>query len=194
MEKTTTFKKLVTFVTEGVVEPTTYELEGPVDDLLGAFREAVEDAAKDGFRGFNYDLPERYLAARGLTLKALDVEYEPISLVGQDLTLVTPCACRDCSSYEEGSCYRYGGFVDGFSTSCDRLHGTGDGKSLSYGDEVFSGTIFRTDLDPAEAAKYVLESGEPALDDLKAEILEFFEEEGIDDPDENEWSFEEDMG
>ena len=187
-------KKTIAFISEHTEEPIVFELSAPDTEknIVSLFEKACDEAAQDGFRDFNYKVPKKYLSAFGLKLKRLRVSSIDIEKVGFWCMQVTPCACRQCSAYEEGNCFRYGGTVDGFSIGDDCLHGTG-GYKLFYGDSKVSGIIFETKLEPDEAVEYILNSDEEPLEELKEDILKFLDDEGIDTPEKELWNFEEDM-
>ena len=184
--------KIISFETIGYKnEPQIYKLTGKSEDIIRLFKKACEKAAKDGFRGFNYEIPKKYLQSYDLKMERIDTETVDMEYLGEDNMLVKLCTCSQCSAYEEGSCYKYGGIVDGFSTGDDCLHGTG-GYRLNYDGSSVSDIIFETELTPEEAVSYIMKSNEPDLEDLKSEIIEFFEDDGIDSAEKNLWSFEED--
>ena len=117
------------------------------------------------------------------------------------------CSCRNCSAYEEctarrGSCYRYGGSVDGDNIEADCIHGT-DGL-LIYGnfegeDEQVTFLPMETELKPEEAVKYLLEldvtdKTPDGLAKLKASLTEYMVNQGINDFQNVKLRFERDRG
>ena len=187
-------KKIVVFTSPCPLdnEPIIYEISADEKNVVSIFKRACEEAENDGFRGYNYELPEKYLTAFGLKMRRIKAAQLDIEQIGYDCMEVTPCTCNQCSAYEEGHCFRYGGIVDGFAIGNDCLHGT-NGYKLFYDDSIVSGVIFETKLEPAEAVNYILNSDEEPLEELKEDILKFLDDEGIDTPEKDLWNFEEDM-
>lgn len=162
----------------------------------GEFRKrlekAAEEAACDGYVGLTDDIPDKYLKKAGL--KKVPVDFIEIDVDAIDSRKVSLCMCRNCSAYEEGACFHYGGHVDGFSTECDRIHGTG-GYTLAYDKDGVSEIPFYTELDPKEAVSYILDvSDEDELSRIRNDIRDFLDENFDDDADvdENLWEYNND--
>ena len=152
-------------------------------NIYESFMRACCKASDDHWKGFNYELPEKYLKAEGLSMEVVPSETIALDYIGTGK--VQLCECRECSAYEDGSCSKYGGLVDGFSTGDDCLHGTG-GFTLVYDDETVSEYIFRTDLSPKAAVDFILSAEEddeiePLKDDLQEFIDSFDDPSDIDD-------------
>lgn len=109
--------------------------------------------------------------------------------------LVEPYCCCHCSGYEEcvpglGTCYQYGGQVDGCSIEDDCIHGT-DGLLLWCEVDGLTKQVtvlpMDTKLDPDAFVKYILglkddknETPEGLLV-LRHNLTEFLDEEDLDD-------------
>ena len=190
-------KKLVIFEDESNNEPVAAMISGPGDDPVADFEAACADARKDVCTEFNYNIPKKYLKPRKITLKILDTVIRPIEIIGSNP--VSLCQCRECSAYEEGNCFRYGGTVDGFATLdvIDCIHGT-CGVNLIYDDECVSYIFINTDLTPYETAKYIYEVTDEELSIIKEDIKDYFNDRNdgttFENSDPDLWNFKEDAG
>lgn len=184
-------KKLAIFTAEGTGEPLAFWMRCEDGDFATRFRTACETAVKAGWKGSNTAIPAKYLKAAGLSMRPVESMVFRYDEIGD--SPVSLCACRQCSAYEEGNCFRYGGTVDGFATSDDLevrecIHGTG-GVRLEYDGAKVSDILIDTGLDPAEAVKYILGSGDEELASLKEEIEGFLRDEVPKGPLESLWEF-----
>lgn len=189
-------KKVVVFTNEAGWDPVVVEMRTRGNtDPYEAFEKACQKASADDVRVMNYQIPGKYAKEVGLTI----VPFETISVASRDLRPENPvfslCCCSNCSAYEEGHCFKYGGLVDGFANAvdCDCIHGTCGKKLLYDGMEVIE-YPFETTMTPQETARFLINTDDEELEVLKVDIKDFLEnildENGF--INETKWSFGED--
>lgn len=84
-------------------------------DIKDAFFAACNDAANDGIRFSSPHIPDKYLLKHHLKRENLPVMELQIHHYGQtpsEAGGVSYPTCRNCNSFEDGSCYRYGGICN----------------------------------------------------------------------------------
>ncbi len=158
-------------------------------EIRTAWDRAVASAAKDGFRGMNYDVPENYLAEQGLVLS----DVSPVSIdtkkVRDNGCPISLCLCCNCASYEEGFCLRYGAHVDEFASGyeVDCLHGTCgyylacNGKPGAWSGELTAISapfqFNRSKISPIEVIEFLLSTNDTEFAEMKQELIDFMQDE-----------------
>lgn len=167
------------------------KLVSGVDDPVAAFLRACKKADADGVLVWNYDVPVKYLRAEGVKMTGLDVSILGIERLGENSLPVRLCRCNQCSAYEEGNCFRYGGTVDGFQTGvdCDCIHGT-SGCFLTHNGKDVVTVPFETEMEPEAVVEYLKTATEPEVECLKEELNDYLAENfDSDDEADSGWDF-----
>lgn len=166
-----------------------FQVAGEMEDPILAFNKACEDATADGWIGWNYQVPEKYLKANGVSLTRLHVQYIPQKYTGK----FQFCTAGECTDNIFGECcmHEWGGPCPERYTGEDLycIHGT-RGKLLAYGNWGPIPQIpFRTELTPYEFAKEIYYSyGESEIKKQIDLIIEE-EEKPFEELDPDLWSF-----
>lgn len=110
------------------IETITFECEEKInaDDVSTLMHQAADLAEKDGFVGWMQDIPEKYFLEMGLKVvpyAVAEIDNMKIGQTEQEKAGVYVATYRDCNSFEEGSCYKYGGLCDPNACDCDCVHG-----------------------------------------------------------------------
>lgn len=84
------------------------------------FHMAIDAAKKDNVDCYISTLPEKYLNKYGIYVDH-SMEFSTIDDMGLKIKDVYEPECRYCDSFEEGTCYKYGGLCDP-SDMCDCFH------------------------------------------------------------------------
>lgn len=95
-------------------------------DAEKAILDAAKEAERDGLRFTLSAIPEKYLNRQGLKpleVKNIELEDHRYGRTIAEDNGIWCAACRDCDSFEDGSCYRYGGICDPDNSPDDCIHG-----------------------------------------------------------------------
>lgn len=86
------------------------------NDLVSTIDKAAKEAEKDGIVFETANIPEKYLEKQGIKIIPCDIV--EIENRGYGMTeaqkngIEAYATCKDCDSFEYGSCYRYGGICN----------------------------------------------------------------------------------
>lgn len=84
-------------------------------DIQAAYQQAVQDAESDQLRFRTSDVPESYLAKYELFVQSLDTVNITEQFYGRtklEQTGICQATCRDCNSFIDGFCDKYGSVCD----------------------------------------------------------------------------------
>lgn len=128
--KSATGTHLITVILKDYSETDTitFECEEKInaDDVSTLMHQAADLAEKDGFVGWMQNIPEKYFSE--VCLKVVphiitEIDNMKIGQTEQEKAGVYVATCRDCNSFEDGSCYKYGGLCDPNACDSDCVHG-----------------------------------------------------------------------
>lgn len=130
LNKNATGTHLITVILKDYAETETitFKCEEKInaDDVSALMNQAADLAEKDGFVGWMQDIPEKYFSEVGLKVVPhiiTEIDNMKIGETEQEKAGVYVATCRDCNSFEDGSCYKYGGLCDPNACDSDCVHG-----------------------------------------------------------------------
>lgn len=140
------------------IETITFECEEKInaDDVSTLMHQAADLAEKDGFVGWMQDIPEKYFLEMGLKVvpyAVAEIDNMKIGQTEQEKAGVYEATCRDCSSFEDGSCFRHGGLCDPNACDSDCVHGDNIFRVEHLRNETVEFIVVEKDLDHDEIAK-----------------------------------------
>lgn len=160
LNKNTIGTHLITVILKDYAETETITFECATNIDSNAIWELINQAAdlaeKDGFVGWAQNIPEKYFSEVGLKVVphlVAGIDNMKIGQTEQEKAGVYEATCRDCSSFEDGSCFRHGGLCDPNACDSDCVHGDNIFRVEHLRNKTVEFIVVEKDLDHDEIAK-----------------------------------------